>query len=112
MNIVFCVCRPWNIKILEGLIRIQKTKKWKVNLIIAPTGTEISQLNEMEISYIQPTQLENYSDTIKSKKPEVIICYGWSWKNPKMALPYFDYYCVKYWPVYFQLASSKETERD
>ena len=86
MNIVFCVCRSWNIEILEGLIRIQKTKRWKVNFIIAPTGTEISQIDEMKISYIQPTQLEKYSDTIKSKKPQVIICYGWSWKIPESIL--------------------------
>lgn len=82
MNVVFCVYRSWNLKILEGLVRLQRTKAWQITLILCPTNMEIQSFSGIEIKHIVPKALGQYAARIKAENPGVIICYGWSWIIP------------------------------
>lgn len=86
MNIVFCVYRPWNLKILQGLVEIQEKKQWKVTLVIAPDDMDLPEIKGAKIIKISPKQLDKYSGRIKSENPGLILCYGWSWIVPKSIL--------------------------
>lgn len=83
MNVIFCVYRSWNLKILEGLVALHKNKEWKIKLIVAPTDMELPDFLGIQVLKIKPTELEKCSEKIKSENPKVIICYGWSWIIPK-----------------------------
>ena len=86
MNIVFCAYRSWSLNILKALIKIQKTREWKITLVIAPKEKKIPNIKGIKILKINPKNIKNYSQRIQSENPHVIICYSWSWIIPKSIL--------------------------
>ena len=81
MNVVCCVNRSWNVKIIDRLLSIEAGKAWKIRRVFLPSDVPPPPWR-VPFQPIDPVELERWADIITAEAPGVILCYGWSWMIP------------------------------
>ncbi len=87
MNIIYCGYRKWAFDILNKISN--SNNKWRINLIITTKEKEATyKIKDIETIEIDATKIseQNILAKIKSKKPDYVLFYGWSWIVPKSIL--------------------------